>query len=454
MQTNRILTALLAAGAASAALAGPAHADSIAYLRGGDIWLTTTDGARQFQVTSGTAYSHVSQADDGTILGTSGGDLVRMDRFGAVLSSISTPVSTAGSSLFTFRGPFDADLSPNGRTIAYGWWSQGWQNNSSGAIDYEEHNGHGFTKSDALTGFTDAGYKYAKSWDAPEWIDDSTVLVTNGPGYPSDPFAVETLGSGDPQGWFTDPDNMHPLDGTISRNKRLIAAVVGPGRQGVSVYRDWDAQVKGNVSKCFTYSAGANDGTPAYESPTFNAGGTVLAFSDGHDLMAAPIGDTSTTCPDGQEAKTIVSGATSPDWGPADVPTSRPASVPLGGRPAATAPTAPASGTGGSTNRPATGAGEHRSLAISLPSGRVKRALTAGIAVRVTGASGRVTLTVLDGRVVVGRRTVKPGKSGAASARIRLNAVGMRRLRQRHHMSVTIKAKQQGGPTTAVTAKL
>ncbi|MEN0013817.1 MAG: hypothetical protein AAGC46_10660, partial [Solirubrobacteraceae bacterium] len=405
MQTIRFLTTLLATTAAAAAVAVPAaHADSIAYVKDGNVWLTTTDGGRQFQVTSTGDATHVSQADDGTLLAVNTANhLVRLDRYGTVLSEISTPVSTSSTSLFTFFGPFDADISPDGRNAAYTWWSKGYYTSGS-HVDYEEHNGTGFTHADALTGFTDDGYKYFKSWDAPEWVDNQTVLVGNGPGWPSDPIAVATLGTGDPKGWFSDPDNMHPMEPTISRNKRVLAAVVGPDAKGVTVYRDWTASLLGTVSACFTYSSDGHDGAPTMGSPTLNADGTLLAYSDGHDLMVAPLGDMTKDCPTGVAATDIVAGATSPDWGPADVPTSRPAATqpPGGGTNPGTGPapiqgsksgaviTKPGTNDAGLPNQGGAGGGSGTGAAgitFSVPS-KFRSPATKGVPFTVRGAAG------------------------------------------------------------------
>jgi hypothetical protein len=47
----RILTALLVAGAGTGALAAAASADSIVYVKDGNVWLTSPDAAKQYQVT-------------------------------------------------------------------------------------------------------------------------------------------------------------------------------------------------------------------------------------------------------------------------------------------------------------------------------------------------------------------------------------------------------------------
>jgi hypothetical protein len=92
----RTLTRLAAVGAALAAVASAApaaHADSIAYIKDGNVWLSTPDGARRHQVTAGGAYADVSQADDGTMIALTGVRLHKLDRFGRVLADFDTPVS-------------------------------------------------------------------------------------------------------------------------------------------------------------------------------------------------------------------------------------------------------------------------------------------------------------------------------------------------------------------------
>ena len=87
---------LLVGGAALLAMAvgaPAASADSIAYVKNGDIYLSTSDGARQYRVTSTGGYSDVSQADDGTLIGLHGVRLHRLNRAGRVLADFDTPVS-------------------------------------------------------------------------------------------------------------------------------------------------------------------------------------------------------------------------------------------------------------------------------------------------------------------------------------------------------------------------
>src|SRR5918999_169551 len=88
---TRTIAAL--AAVACLAFAAPAMADSIAYIKDGNVWLSTSDASRQYEVTSGGGYSDVTQADDGTMIALTGVRLHRLDRQGNVLADLATPVS-------------------------------------------------------------------------------------------------------------------------------------------------------------------------------------------------------------------------------------------------------------------------------------------------------------------------------------------------------------------------
>src|SRR3954447_15053136 len=120
----RILPITLAAAALLAAAAAPAAmADSVAYVKDGNVWLSTGDGSRQFQVTTTGGYSDVSQADDGTMIALNGVRLRRLDRFGTVLADFDTPVSdTRPAPAKTFYGPYDPAISPDGTKVAYTYY--------------------------------------------------------------------------------------------------------------------------------------------------------------------------------------------------------------------------------------------------------------------------------------------------------------------------------------------
>ena len=67
--------------------AAPALADSIAYVKDGDVWLAAPDGSRTLQVTHTGGYSYVSQADTGEMIALAPGERLRkLSRTGKVLA--------------------------------------------------------------------------------------------------------------------------------------------------------------------------------------------------------------------------------------------------------------------------------------------------------------------------------------------------------------------------------
>src|SRR3954453_5407578 len=112
----------LVLAALTLAIVPAAHAAPIPYVKDGDIWLTTPDGARQVRVTNDGGYSFASQADDGTLIGLHGQRLRRLDRAGTLLADFTTPVSDVpADAAFTSLGPIDPQISPDGTKVAYGY---------------------------------------------------------------------------------------------------------------------------------------------------------------------------------------------------------------------------------------------------------------------------------------------------------------------------------------------
>ena len=115
-----------AAALAALALGAPAvaQADSIAYIKAGNVFLATTDGAREYQVTFDGGYSTVSQADNGRMVALRGDHIRHLERDGRVIADIATPVSTTTDPTMQFKGPFDPAISPDGTRVAYTYYWQ------------------------------------------------------------------------------------------------------------------------------------------------------------------------------------------------------------------------------------------------------------------------------------------------------------------------------------------
>ncbi len=115
MSSRSRLLALCGALIALAVVAPAASADSIAYIKDGDVWLATPDGSRQQQVTKTGTYSYVSQADDGTMAALVPGERIqKLSRTGEVLAELATYVSDGAPQagpVNQFAGPFNPEIS-------------------------------------------------------------------------------------------------------------------------------------------------------------------------------------------------------------------------------------------------------------------------------------------------------------------------------------------------------
>src|SRR4051812_38517783 len=193
-------TPWIAAAAALLALvcAPAAIADSIAYVKDGNVWLSTPDGSRTYQVTSTGGYADVSQADDGTMIALTGVRLHRLARDGKVLADFDTPVSDlrdAGSR--TFYGPFDPAISPGGTKLAYTYYynTQGTSATCSPpqcVIAYNE-GGTGYSWADRQTGWDEPGLKRHSGWRFPSWVDNDTLMLSNTTHVPNYDVILDTL---------------------------------------------------------------------------------------------------------------------------------------------------------------------------------------------------------------------------------------------------------------------
>ena len=112
----RVLVAIVACLVAAALAAAPAGADSLAFIKGDNVWLANLDGSGQYQVTfdgtSGAPYESPSQSDGGTVVAirqTPGQrrQIYRMTQSGRLLNPpINTPAPGTGA--------IDGKVSPDG----------------------------------------------------------------------------------------------------------------------------------------------------------------------------------------------------------------------------------------------------------------------------------------------------------------------------------------------------
>ncbi|MTD44814.1 hypothetical protein GKE82_11060 [Conexibacter sp. W3-3-2] len=473
---RRIAAAAIAAGLLATA-AAPAQADSIAYLKDGDIHLSTTDGSRQYQVTSGGGYSSVSQADDGRIVALRGDRIRQLDRQGTVLSEIVTPVSTTADPSMAFRGPFDPVVSPDGRKVAYSYY---WQytgydpycNPSTNCTVKRLYHGTGFTATDRVTAWDEPGFLRRSGWKDAHWLDDHQVLL-------SDPYIlpnedVVLWSPEDPDSlkrWFVDHAYYGDVtDSAMSRDRSALATVTKGGRR-MSISRAVGLFHPQYPVRCFEASVEDEGEAARISSPTFNATGSRVFWATPKGISAATLPtfttDSCGTLTDG--GGVLVPGATAPAWGPADVPAPRQTPPPGGGGtpvpgpapgPVPAPPTpapAPAPGPGagqggtGGAVAPTPSAPVGARTALSVPRTPLATALRAGLRVRLTGmAAGPATVRATAGGRTIGRGRATVGASGRATVLVRFTAAARRTLGRRASATVTLRA---GAARTTVTLR-
>jgi WD40-like Beta Propeller Repeat len=432
----RTITTLVTAAACLVA-AAPAAADSISYIKDGNIWLTTPDGARQHQVTTGGGYSFASQADDGTLIGLHGRRLHRIaPQDGRVLADFATPVSgEANGSGVIFEGPMDPAISPDGTKVAYSYLSTSVWNDPGCTppnCDYKRTEvGVGYSHADRLTGWEEPGLGRQSGWEHPSWIDNSQVLLSERSViFGNTDSILDVVGNGNQafEYWFNDDNAWYGEDGEISRNGKLAAFVAQqPSSDGfradrIAIYR-MNGAAPELPEACYHYTN--PDGS--FDSPSFSPDGTQIAFAHemGHNpgILVGPLPDVTNGCAmPSAEAKTIIPGGAEPDWGPADVPTAAPPPP----------PPPPES-----------------KLRLRLPKGaKLAAALRKGVVVTVRpGEAGKAAGAAKAGKAKVAKGATKVGARGSAKLKLRFSDKAKRALRRKKsvRLAVTVKFTPKGG---------
>ena len=445
--SSPLIKRLLAGAAAVLALAvaaPAASADSIAYVKGGDIYLSTSDGARQYRVTTTGGYSDVSQADDGTMIGLYGVRLHRLSRTGRVLADFATPVSdTRPAPAKTFYGPYDPAISPDGKKVAYTYY---YMTQSQDPTCYPpqcyttiNEGGTGYSWADRLTSWNDPKLGRHSGWRNPSWVDNDTVMISD----PTHAFnydvILDTISDGDSgnlvHNWFSDlaGGNPHTGGGDISRDRRKLAFVTGAGDSTLTLYGvnnfpttfpDSEAPVSTRPLICYRYS-GAKGGK--FSTPTFAPDGRRVAWAeaDGIKVVNVPsFANGCTTNGASPNAAMLIPGGRQPDWGPADVP----------------------SGHGGN------GGG----LTVMSADAKLRKALATGLVVRVrVPSTGRLTAKATRG----GRKLASGAKAvgaGRAAVKLRFTKAARRSLKNAHRVTVRIKValKPAGGAVQRAAVSL
>lgn len=316
---RRILVALSTVAVASLVAAAAASASSIVYVKQGNIWLSSPDGAIQRQVTTDGGYSSPSQADDGNIVALHGGMFVHLDRHGHLLSPPVQGLAGASGGTTSF-GPQDPRVSPDDSNIAYdvGVLSSRWD----AACSCYEQTTQYQTLETAVDRFTDPSVDgIVRDYATPSWVDNHTALLT-ATGIGIDQFATYLPGGGgdtDPTHftqWFSDLGSPRMAKAQLTRSGDKLVALAGNASENIGIYSIDNPLPAAPGLRCVI-----NEPSPGttYDDPTWSPEGGALAFADPNGVYLTPVGNVASGDCSSISPQLLLPGASQPFWGPADV---------------------------------------------------------------------------------------------------------------------------------------
>ena len=402
--------------------AAPAAADSIVFVRDGDVWISTPDGTTERKLTSGGGWTSPSMADDGTIVALRGGMFARLRPDGA---AVGTPVQAVAGSWLVSGGPYDARVSPDGLKIAY--WFTGRRQlclpiEPSCSLQDTDVSAYAFTgrATDPLELGGVRGRRH------PSWYGSGRALVFRHGSGTGEAVSVNRVGRGesDIQGWFSYDDGTELAQGQLDRAGVRLAAVAG----GKEIHLFGVASPPPALPALRCVVPGGS-----FSSPTWSPDGTMLAWEAPDGIhVAGPIPDLRAAVPDCSviRERRLAAGS-DPYWGAADVPGASSGPPPLG---------APAA------RRPARAI---RSLRVA----RRQRGRVVRLRLRVTRGPARVEARLTRGGRRAGRVLRRRARAGTLRLRVPLNAATRRVLARRGRVVLRLTVRARAPGRAAVTER-
>jgi hypothetical protein len=309
----------LAAGAACVAVlalaaAAPASADSLAFEKENNVWLSNPDGSGQYQVTfDGSAnapYETPSQSDAGVVVAirqTPGQrrQIYRMTQSGQLLNPpINTPAPGTGA--------IDGKVSPDGSLVAY--WFVTTVSDPGCPFCIVTSNRALLSHSDHFTNADEVGTPNTGGW--PSWLDNQTITL--GSGSPTQWYYK--LGMPEAAEWFTDSDIVGAqsfetlLDAEAAPSGDRIAVVRGDSQETIAILK-----MNGPPPSKPTAGAACVIEGPSgkFVDPTWSSDGRLLAWQENDGVWTVSVPANPLECGAYGTPVLRVPGAKNPDLSPA-----------------------------------------------------------------------------------------------------------------------------------------
>lgn len=446
-----MLCARLVPTALAAALAGvaasPAAATQVTYVDGDQVWVSTLDGAQKRSLSGPSPdekqWREVTQGDDGSVLGVrrEGGKMGTINAtrlWGPDGTLRGEGALTAPSGRTSYAFPVTLDLTPDGKTVVYGyanWTGFGLSTQYEFGTYAEGSSGWyvaPFDISDARAG-TLVGRRVVAN-------DSTTVLLQD------DGSSVPH--SNDFHPWFTGAgagESISRVD--VAANGKLAAVETWPNGSGTNgrkvamvPFASLGAPPPTDGSDCYLPA----QGEPSYVS--ISQDGTRMAWHDARGVVVAgtPVwfpSAAASTCNLSLPPVVISATGTMPSLGPSTAAT--PAAGP-----------GPGPGSGGGTPGGGSSGGTAAVPKVSFAKTLRAAALEAGVSLKVTVAkAGKVTATAKVGKktVATGKATAK--RAGTVTVKLKATKAYRKRLSSLRRKRLTIAVKA-GGRTVTVKRTL